>query len=592
MEMCMEPLCNLQQDVKNTLANTKLNFEKCPKERLTEAYITTRLDFLEEQWKSFTDTHRTILTEIEVVDYRKSSYYIDQVYEATLEIYYDYKTMLKESLDNIVEKASTVKNNNQPSIVTTMSEVKLPKITIPIFSGDYSEWTSFRDLFMSLIHNNPNLDNVQKLHYLKAHLAGEADQLLRHVSVSDANYSEAWTLLNNRFSNRKYLSNCLLQRLISQPIIAHESSKAIKALLDTTADCLTGLKNQGVDVSSWDLIVIYLLSSKLDSETRKLWEAQINKTDDFPTTEQFKLFLEHRFRSLEFLVLKSKPVPTNIRVNVHHATTVVCQFCSESHRLFNCKSFAAESIETRREFARINSLCYNCMVPGYSAFLCRQISRCHKCNKKHHSLLHIGVGKSTDNQVKNPSVDLCSTRLTNGKVNNFAPLHSSVQDQVLLPTALINVPSPSGPPLTLRSLLDQGSQASFITESAVKSLGLQKVSNKIIVSGVGDQHDTNISKAIVNFNFQSIHDSSCSISVKAHVLNKLSPVSPPKKVKNQVYPHLSNIKLADPYYHSSNNIDLILGADIVSNILTKGLLKGPPGSPLAQSTVLGWILSG
>lgn len=274
----MEPLCNLQQDVKNTLANTKLNFEKCPKERLTEAYITTRLDFLEEQWKSFTDTHRTILTEIEVVDYRKSSYYIDQVYEATLEIYYDYKTMLKESLDNIVEKASTVKNNNQPSIVTTMSEVKLPKITIPIFSGDYSEWTSFRDLFMSLIHNNPNLDNVQKLHYLKAHLAGEADQLLRHVSVSDANYSEAWTLLNNRFSNRKYLSNCLLQRLISQPIIAHESSKAIKALLDTTADCLTGLKNQGVDVSSWDLIVIYLLSSKLDSETRKLWEAQINKT--------------------------------------------------------------------------------------------------------------------------------------------------------------------------------------------------------------------------------------------------------------------------------------------------------------------------
>jgi len=43
---------------------------------------------------------------------------------------------------------------------------------------------------------------------------------------------------------------------------------------------------------------------------------------------------------------------------------------------------------------------------------------------------------------------------------------------VLLPTAVVTVDSAEGTPLNLRAFLDQGSQASFITENAVQLLGL------------------------------------------------------------------------------------------------------------------------
>ncbi|XP_047993587.1 uncharacterized protein LOC125232020 [Leguminivora glycinivorella] len=83
------------------------------------------------------------------------------------------------------------------------SHVKLPKITIPTFSGKYEEWTGFRDLFISLIHKNKDIDDIQKLHYLKAHLSGEAEQLLRHIPISSESYVQCWTQRHHSLLHQK-----------------------------------------------------------------------------------------------------------------------------------------------------------------------------------------------------------------------------------------------------------------------------------------------------------------------------------------------------------------------------------------------------
>ncbi|KOB66599.1 Uncharacterized protein OBRU01_15994, partial [Operophtera brumata] len=67
-----------------------------------------------------------------------------------------------------------------------------------------------------------------------------------------------------------------------------------------TSDTLNGLRNLGIDVNSWDTIVIYLVTSKLDAESRKLWETKIGSSDELPALKELKEFLETRFRSLEF----------------------------------------------------------------------------------------------------------------------------------------------------------------------------------------------------------------------------------------------------------------------------------------------------
>ena len=55
---------------------------------------------------------------------------------------------------------------------------RLPKLNLPIFTGDPLTWQGFRDSFYAAVHNNPMLDGVQKFNYLRAQLQGDAAESL------------------------------------------------------------------------------------------------------------------------------------------------------------------------------------------------------------------------------------------------------------------------------------------------------------------------------------------------------------------------------------------------------------------------------
>ena len=61
-------------------------------------------------------------------------------------------------------------------------------------------------------------------------------------------------------------------------------------------------------------------------------------------------------------------------------------------------------------------------------------------------------------------------------------------------------------------------------------------------------------------------------------------------VKN--WPHLRDLPLADPDYHSPGKIDVILGADVYGLILKDVFVRGSAKTPVTQNTVFGWILTG
>ncbi|XP_045541610.1 uncharacterized protein LOC123723103 [Papilio machaon] len=164
---------------------------------------------------------------------------------------------------------------------------------------------------------------------------------------------------------------------------------------------------------------------------------------------------------------------------------------------------------------------------------------------------------------------------------------------VLLATALIDVEARTGSLICLRSLLDQGSQASFITESAVQLLGLKRHPIKTVISGLGGDPQASLAcKFMVTMKIQSRHDPSFVISVKAYVMNKVTSLLPDRKIVVPMLPSLSCEVLADPSFGTPNKIDVLLGAEVYSQILLQGLIRGPPGYPLAQNTRFGWILSG
>ncbi|EGI69748.1 hypothetical protein G5I_01503, partial [Acromyrmex echinatior] len=71
------------------------------------------------------------------------------------------------------------------------------------FSGAFEDWPSFRDIFLSIVGNNPSISNVEKFHHLKHCLEGSAEALIRPLATTGDNYSR--TLLYKHYENKKEL---------------------------------------------------------------------------------------------------------------------------------------------------------------------------------------------------------------------------------------------------------------------------------------------------------------------------------------------------------------------------------------------------
>ena len=70
------------------------------------------------------------------------------------------------------------------------NKTKLPKLTLPKYTGNATKWTTFSDSFLSAIHTSEDLNEVDKFQYLKSLLEGAAAK-----TISGSTYSHAVDLL-------------------------------------------------------------------------------------------------------------------------------------------------------------------------------------------------------------------------------------------------------------------------------------------------------------------------------------------------------------------------------------------------------------
>lgn len=598
----MESIINVQRELQKSIDKGFINFKKSPKDRITLEYIETRLENLERDWQLFYKNNTKLNADYKRAEIETSSYVTEDFYDKTEDSYIMYKSCMKTERNkllaqNIVQTNVKVKETVEGE--SSSSFVKLPKISIPIFSGKYSEWPTFRDLFTSLVDTNKNIDNVQKLHYLKGHLTGEAEQLIRHTPITAANYTQCWDLLEKRYNNKRYLANCVLKRLFGQKRLNFESASGLKELLDTTTDCLGTLKNLKVNVNTWDIIIIHIVTFKLDPETRKYWELSVSSGDqnELPTFKQFSEFIESRFRALECLDYKrpiTHPISTKSLLATNNSNNLRCEFCMEGHKLCFCKKFSKQAYDQKREFVIKNKMCFNCLGGNHTVYDCKKPTTCKLCNRRHHSLLH-SPSKGENKLKTSTETDTASTSTS---ATNDSPIVTCLSTdrlvkpkQVLLATALINAESRTGELQVVRALLDQGSQACFITEATVQLLKLRKRPLYNVISGLGENKSL-VSKGVVDFVIQSRVDPSIKIPVKAFVLSNITSNLPEKHMHSVEWMELQYLPLADPQYNTSGKIDVLIGADVYSYILREGVKRSPTGSLIAQNTTLGWILSG
>ncbi|GFX08688.1 integrase catalytic domain-containing protein [Trichonephila clavipes] len=91
--------------------------------------------------------------------------------------------------------------------------------------------------------------------------------------------------------------------------------------------------------------------------------------------------------------------------------------------------------------------------------------------------------------------------------------------------------------------------------------------------------------------------SSCASSdkfqVKTLLVSKVTSAMPNFPIKYHEWPHIKDLTLANPTFYIENEIDILLGADVVFMTLISGTpIMGPKGTPSALPTKLGHLLSG
>ncbi|XP_050685659.1 uncharacterized protein LOC126980084 [Leptidea sinapis] len=601
-------LIKSQAELIARLEKSLTNFKKSPKSRVTKSYVETRITILEDLYTEFKNNHRELIQIATTEQVDGLSYFKNDDFDTFEELYTEYVSELKEKLDIFQEKPSSVTNN------PIYDEVKLPRIQLPSFSGKYEEWQTFHDMFVSLIHRNEKLSAVQKLHYLKSSISGEPESLLRNFPTTERNYEEAWKQLTKRYNNKRYNTNAIMKVLFAQKQTTSESSHSIKQLLDTTTACLKALNNMGIDTRSWDTIVIYIVVSRLDVESHKQWENQVSMlTEELPTWSQLVDFLEARFRSLEMIdsgkqtvktsfqpkkqITKTKSFHTAVQQESKKPDTL-CALCGDNHYLNLCKQFGKQTTQQRRELVQAKGLCFNCMQPTHVVNKCRQSTCCKKCGRRHHTMLHFDKEGSIENTHNSQEVtktgieNTIQARTSTAEpriVANFSKRENQ-SNNVLLATTLLKARSSNGERLLVRGLLDQGSQASFVTESAVQLLGLKRTSVNGFVSGLGDGQ-MHI-KHLVMLYLESRHNPEFYIQVNAYVLGSLTSMLPCEKLDSPDWLEIEDLELADPNYATPGKIDILLGAEVYANILLEGMIKHPKGNLIAQNTAFGWVLSG
>lgn len=166
---------------------------------------------------------------------------------------------------------------------------------------------------------------------------------------------------------------------------------------------------------------------------------------------------------------------------------------------------------------------------------------------------------------------------------------TAIPSTVILATARVVVSSSSGRSATVRALLDQGAEVSFITENLAQALRVKRLCTQASISLVGGNASYCRNAALISI--ASRDQSGPSLSTLALIIKNITTYAPRASCTLDQWTHLSELNLADGDPLGSDPIDLI-GADLYSSVILEGIRKGSLTQSFAQNSLFGWVISG
>lgn len=485
-------------------------------------------------------------------------------------------------LNRAIKNTTTIENSKSINV----SNSKLPNIEMPSFSGkDFSQFRPFIEMFTALIDKNTSLDNIQKLFYLRKYLNDEALSIIINLPLVNDSYNKALELLMKRYDNKSRLISNHIGVLLDIPVMQKGTASAIRMFITEVQQQIYALKNLDQPVENWDMLLISILSRKLDQYTFRSYQLD-RDSDILPTLKNFISFLEKRAIALE-----ESPHHNNSNSNkasysksykvINVAIQNNCSFCNNTgHLLYKCPKFKLASLNERQRFITASKLCTICLKSHVGK--CKLNIKCLTCKQSsHNSLLH----HDDEKKLVSNSVVYKNTN-ENLKPNSF---FIKMNNNVIIPTVKVMLFDKSGRPTMARAILDSGSQVSFITSSLVRELGLQPIAQTINIISIGNK-SSQIDKS-VNLTISSYLHENVKFKINCYTIEKITTTLPQIMVDMSDIVLPVNVKLADDEFYKPSQVQMLLGADIYFNSLLNNNIKLNCGLVL-QKTLFGYVVGG
>lgn len=170
--------------------------------------------------------------------------------------------------------------------------VRLPDVKLPVFNGTLEHWLNFHDFYISLVHSSQDLCSLQKFYYVRS-----CNPLVEHIQNTGRLKSagELYTFVKRFEANVR-----ILQQL-------------------------------GEQTNTWDIILVRMLSSRLDQTTRRDWEGHSSTLQDRKCiaengSEQHSLYMCPTFSKMTRMLFCHRTILQRKRVSIPiagigHSTT-------------------------------------------------------------------------------------------------------------------------------------------------------------------------------------------------------------------------------------------------------------------------------
>ena len=495
--------------------------------------------------------------------------------------------------------------------------IKLPHLEMALFDGNVLRWREFWDQFEAAIHN-AKFSSIDKMNYLRSRLTGEALDAISGYQLSNDNYTVVVDVLKRRFGNPQLIID-VHYRNLSHLAAATNQTVSLRQTYDAIERNLRSLAAMGEDVNHRHFVA--LISEKLPQKV--LYQLYMLKPDGEEwTVTMLRQLLEKHITALERAGGEFRPAPIPMKPITKYTQGGVsgqslslkstaggllagnqkpdslkpkCIYCSQGHWSDECTKFA--TLQARKE--KLKNSCFKCLQRGHVLKDCRRNRQCAHCSKLNHhrSLCPKLFNNGPQSSNVPPEIPETNTeaQTVSGVVDEEKIMLTST-NQVLMQTATAPIKNiPGDVSLTVRIILDSGSQRTYVTEKLAKDLRLnlsppEKLA--VVTFGTNKPKYLQYKPSRLQLILKGGNTMYLDVSVVPNITGRINRF-PLGTQQVEFLNKFGQNMLADslPHHTESSTIDMLIGNDCYFDLLEPQKLDMGGGLFLFNSK-LGWILGG